>query len=165
MFDFMEAIFNLPDFYPCQVSVVPDIHLPQVELSLPFKKNSPYLTVINYQLNLNLQNGKVNKILNKYFSFNKIASQNIQCEDPKTSLGFANTFLPFTILAISMFFCLIIMVFEKCFCKEFNIPKKEKFQRDTKSKEDLMVIWNIIMDESTNEELKFNLVCDFFSKL
>jgi hypothetical protein len=164
MFDYMESLSNLPDFYPCQVSVVPDIRLANVYLSLPFKKNSPYITVINDQLTLNLQNGQINKILRKYISFNKMDSQNTQCEDPKTSLGIANTFLPFTILAISMGICLIIILFEKCFYKDFKISEKEKCRRDKKSKEDFMVIWNIIMDESNNEELKVNLVREIFVK-
>jgi hypothetical protein len=165
MFDYMDSLLNLPDYYPCQVSVIPDIHLANVYISLPFKKNSPYLTVISDQLTLELQNGKINRILKKYLSFNKIASQNTQCEDPKTSLGLANTFLPFTILVIFMFFCLIIIIFEKCFYKYFKISaEKEKFQRNNKSKEDFMIIWNIIMDESTNEELKVNLVREIFVK-
>jgi hypothetical protein len=49
LFDYKESLTVFPDLYPCRISIVPDIRLLNVYLSLPFKKGPmSKLLIVNW---------------------------------------------------------------------------------------------------------------------
>jgi hypothetical protein len=157
LFDYKESLTVFPDLYPCRISIVPDIRLLNVYLSLPFKKGSPYVKIINSQLARDLQNGKINKILKKYSMPARIA-ENTQCEDRKTQLGPANAFLPFTILLLANGISLFVMLFENCLFSRLRNNHCQTENKNMEFKKDIFRIWDILSDESITDSAKWTLV-------
>ncbi len=75
LLDYLESISNMPVFYPCAVSHVSTISLANFYVSMPFKKGNPLVDVFSRQLNNDLQQGKISKILGRYYVTSDIAQR------------------------------------------------------------------------------------------
>ena len=152
---------------------VPDIQLVNVYLSIPFKKNSPFVDIIDQQLDRALQEGKIDKILKKYLTSSS-EIEAAQCEDLKNSLGFSNAFLPFAILAAAVGASMLIMVCEKVVPRPFSAKHESAAlvaqtsdidYREVKALHDLKKIRQIMFSDDFPDELKIALMKQALTEL
>ncbi len=161
LLDYLESVAKIPEFYPCKIAPVPGITLPTFHLSLPFNKNSPYLPVISSQLSNDLQQGRIHKIVTQHMpSVDHATSSSGHCEDPKTSLGFPNTFIPFGILCFAIVISLILILGEQIFAASFakNKSCETTSSASIKIESDCEKIRQIIGADCLSSEMKLSLV-------
>lgn len=96
---------NSPQYQNCEVAIIPKI-LHKEHISFGFQKDSPYLPLFNYQIQIMQENGVFDQIFEKY----KVQKQ--ECPGPSLSLGFENCITAFFPIIVGLVISLILFVVE-----------------------------------------------------
>ena len=137
--------------------------------------------VFSRQLTNDLQQGKIAKILRKYYVTSDIAQRvnaqtisrhdlmispmifQVQCEDRKNRLGFSNTFIPFGILLFAVGFSLIFLCFEAGYRNSNSGRLALKLRSEEvrqKRKDDLTVMKAVIDSQKVDDLEKLKMIKD-----